>query len=105
MKFIDNIYFLLSYTNASDIRKSYPNFKAVLYINVLAFFFYGLISSFLLKCFYVLLWLAINLNFQETRGITLSFIPMTTCKFFLLNFFFLFYYYYYLNNSKKIIKF
>jgi membrane-associated phospholipid phosphatase len=78
MKFIDNIYFLLSYTNASDIRKSYPNFKAVLYINVLAFFFYGLISSFLLKCFYVLLWLVINLNFQETRGITLSFIPMTT---------------------------
>jgi len=77
MKFKDRIYFLLSYTNATDIKEKYPNFKTILLMNIFGVILYFVIPSFLAKAIYTLVMIAANLCFKETRGIVITFIPIT----------------------------
>ncbi|ORX54256.1 PAP2-domain-containing protein [Piromyces finnis] len=76
MKFKDRIYLLLSYTNATDIKTKYPNFKTILLLNVFGVLLYFVIPTFLAKAIFTLILIAINLLFKEVRGIVITFIPI-----------------------------
>jgi len=76
MKFIDKLYLLLSYTNATDIKVKYPKFKTILLMNIFGIVLYFAIPHFLARAIYTLLLLAANLCFKETRGIVITFIPI-----------------------------
>jgi len=93
MKFKDNIYLLLSYTNASDIKTKYPNIKSIAIINIIGVILYFIIPSFLAKAIITILLIAVNYCFKEIRGIAITFTPVVICKLFL---FIIYYYYYYL---------
>ncbi|KAG4104176.1 PAP2-domain-containing protein [Neocallimastix lanati (nom. inval.)] len=76
MKFKDNIYLLLSYTNASDIKTKYPNIKSIAIINIIGVILYFIIPSFLAKAIITILLIAVNYCFKEIRGIAITFTPV-----------------------------
>lgn len=81
MKFKDYIYLLFSYSNLSNIKINYPNFKTVALINIIAFIIYVLVENFLFRGILVVVALLINLCFKETRGIVITFSTITTWVF------------------------
>jgi len=76
MKFLDNIYLLLSYTNSHDLKTKYPNLKTIITVNIIGLVFYFIIPTFLAKSIFSLLFIGINYCFKETRGIMITFTPI-----------------------------
>jgi len=76
MKFMEKIYFLLSYTNSHDISTRYPNLKSIILMNIFGVIIYFLIPHFLAKAIFTLILIGANYLFKETRGIIISFTPI-----------------------------
>jgi len=76
MKFKDRLFFLFSYTNATDIKEKYPNFINIILLNIFGVLFYFIIPTFLAKMIYVIILIGANLCFKETRGLVISCLPI-----------------------------
>jgi len=76
MKFIDNLYLLLSYTNSHGMETKYPNFKSIAIINVIGFVLIFFMTNILAKIIFALIFIGVDCCFKETRGITISLAPM-----------------------------